>query len=186
MKSPISVGKDGQPFLGGSFTKIYEQPVRRGMAVSEKDWSATRIEPPLTLHVLIPCKPYQAWLSLPRLSKSARSASILNPVGSRTRLRLPFRKVLRFCLLLLAMCFCTTAKCARRADVKFLPDGGHQASALAGSEWFERGWTLQELLASTSLAFYSPNWSLIGDRGAFLDQIERRTGIGRQFLTFLD
>lgn len=30
------------------------------------------------------------------------------------------------------------------------------------SEWFRRGWTLQELLASNTLQFYSKNWSFIG------------------------
>lgn len=61
-----------------------------------------------------------------------------------------------------------------------------QVSALAGSEWFERGWTLQELLAPTNLVFYSSNWSVLGNRDLFLDTIQERTGIDRLFLTFLD
>ncbi|KAL9621356.1 MAG: hypothetical protein Q9160_004247 [Pyrenula sp. 1 TL-2023] len=43
--------------------------------------------------------------------------------------------------------------------------------------WFERGWTLQELLAPRNVAFYSSNWSYLGDRTLLLDEISRITGI---------
>lgn len=71
-------------------------------------------------------------------------------------------------------------------DVDLLPAKNDQASALANSVWFERGWTLQELLAPTRLVFYSSDWSLLGNREGFLDTIQQRTGIDREFLTFLD
>lgn len=71
------------------------------------------------------------------------------------------------------------------ADVKLVTeDESMQASALVGSEWFERGWTLQELLAPRHLAFYSADWSLIGNRDLFLDRIQQTTGIDRSFSPF--
>jgi len=36
--------------------------------------------------------------------------------------------------------------------------------ALSNSVWFERGWTLQELLAPHSILFFTQDWSLYGDR----------------------
>jgi hypothetical protein len=37
-------------------------------------------------------------------------------------------------------------------------------SALRTSRWFTRGWTLQELIAPTSMEFFSKNWKLLGDK----------------------
>ncbi|KAI6120042.1 hypothetical protein EDD16DRAFT_1459035, partial [Pisolithus croceorrhizus] len=31
-------------------------------------------------------------------------------------------------------------------------------ASLRGSEWFRRGWTLQELLAPRNVVFYTENW----------------------------
>jgi hypothetical protein len=36
--------------------------------------------------------------------------------------------------------------------------------AFRTSRWFTRGWTLQELIAPTSVEFFSKNWELLGDR----------------------
>ncbi|KIK14755.1 hypothetical protein PISMIDRAFT_345083 [Pisolithus microcarpus 441] len=38
------------------------------------------------------------------------------------------------------------------------------ASALVRSEWFTRGWTLQELIAPRHVQFYTRDWSLIGSK----------------------
>jgi hypothetical protein len=38
--------------------------------------------------------------------------------------------------------------------------------AFRTSRWFTRGWTLQELIAPTSVEFFSKNWELLGDRNS--------------------
>ena len=53
-----------------------------------------------------------------------------------------------------------------RADVD-TTEHSHQLpweSAFRTSRWFTRGWTLQELIAPTSVEFFSENWELLGDR----------------------
>jgi hypothetical protein len=37
-----------------------------------------------------------------------------------------------------------------------------QAGDIRGAKWFQRGWTLQELLASSSLKIFDSNWNIIG------------------------
>jgi WD40 repeat protein len=39
-------------------------------------------------------------------------------------------------------------------------------SAFRASKWFTRGWTLQELLAPTSVEFFSKDWELLGDKAS--------------------
>jgi hypothetical protein len=53
-----------------------------------------------------------------------------------------------------------------KADVD-ITDQSHQLpweSAFQISRWFTRGWTLQELIAPTSVEFFSKNWEFLGDR----------------------
>lgn len=45
------------------------------------------------------------------------------------------------------------------------------------SEWFTRGWTLQELLASTNLEFYDCNWNFLGNKRSLSHLISAATGI---------
>jgi hypothetical protein len=50
--------------------------------------------------------------------------------------------------------------------------------AILKSEWFKRGWTLQELLAPEELVFISSDWSeVLGSRFYFSEVIFRATGI---------
>ncbi|KAI6023299.1 hypothetical protein EDC04DRAFT_303731 [Pisolithus marmoratus] len=57
--------------------------------------------------------------------------------------------------------------------------------SLVDSAWFERGWTLQELLASHTVLFYTHDWSLYMNRDvpnhktdpAMLEEVEKATGI---------
>ncbi|KAK8017363.1 hypothetical protein PG993_013689 [Apiospora rasikravindrae] len=51
------------------------------------------------------------------------------------------------------------------------------------SEWFSRGWTLQELLASNQLGFYDKHWTRIGTRADSAAVLGRITGIGVTYLT---
>jgi hypothetical protein len=48
---------------------------------------------------------------------------------------------------------------------------------IAESSWFTRGWTLQELLAPTSLQFYDSRWSPIASRYELSAELEVITGI---------
>ncbi|ORY08455.1 heterokaryon incompatibility protein-domain-containing protein, partial [Clohesyomyces aquaticus] len=62
------------------------------------------------------------------------------------------------------------------------PDADSESSrrwkpAFRKSRWFTRGWTLQELLAPTSVAFYSKERELLGDKQSLKDTIHEITGI---------
>ncbi|KAI6164420.1 hypothetical protein EDD17DRAFT_1474550, partial [Pisolithus thermaeus] len=67
------------------------------------------------------------------------------------------------------------------------PDTG----SFGTSEWFRRGWTLQELLAPRTILFYTQNWSLYGDPTStnhksdanVMEELEKATGIESRFLT---
>lgn len=51
------------------------------------------------------------------------------------------------------------------------------AEQFASSRWFTRGWTLQELLAPSSVVFYLQDWTMYGTKSSFRDEISRITGI---------
>ena len=51
------------------------------------------------------------------------------------------------------------------------------------SRWFTRGWTLQELLAPSSVVFYDVRWDRIGCKKELLGEISEVTGIGVQYLS---
>lgn len=50
------------------------------------------------------------------------------------------------------------------------------------SEWFTRGWTLQELIAPQQVHFFDSQWEKIGDRLSLLESIVKVTGIDRRVL----
>lgn len=54
------------------------------------------------------------------------------------------------------------------------------------SEWFERGWTLQELLAPRAMVFYDGCWTELGTKASLAPELERATGIGARYLTGAD
>ena len=45
------------------------------------------------------------------------------------------------------------------------------------SEWFRRGWTLQEMLASSEMEFFDANWAPLGSRSQLAPVISRATRI---------
>ncbi|KAK0751285.1 heterokaryon incompatibility protein-domain-containing protein [Schizothecium vesticola] len=57
-----------------------------------------------------------------------------------------------------------------------------QAVQLPQSDWFTRGWTLQELLAPKDLVFYTSTWSRIGTKNQLLDIISAATRIPLEVL----
>lgn len=64
------------------------------------------------------------------------------------------------------------------------PDGGcgWKNTVLAGSRWFKRGWTLQELIAPPALELYDCCWKSIGTRDEMAPVLEEITGIPRVIL----
>ena len=50
------------------------------------------------------------------------------------------------------------------------------------SRWFTRGWTLQELIAPTSLIFFTKQWSILGTRTDLADDVAKITGVDTDIL----
>jgi hypothetical protein len=50
------------------------------------------------------------------------------------------------------------------------------------SEWFSRGWTLQELIAPKHLLFYSREWEFMGSKCGIASLISRQCGIDERVL----
>ena len=55
-----------------------------------------------------------------------------------------------------------------------------QDSAFRNSRWFTRGWTLQELLAPTSVVFYAKDWSEPGTKSGLRDLLTSITRVDMQ------
>ena len=51
------------------------------------------------------------------------------------------------------------------------------------STWFERGWTLQELIAPKHIVFYDSHWNEIGPLKQFYEDVSKVTGIDAYYLT---
>lgn len=58
----------------------------------------------------------------------------------------------------------------------------HNLGGYIRSRWFKRGWTLQELIASKVVEFYSAEWILIGTKSTLSKGISRTTGIPNRIL----
>jgi hypothetical protein len=71
-------------------------------------------------------------------------------------------------------------------DVEKAADGDGQPQQLldiTASRWFERGWTLQELLAPADLTFYDRHWRRLGTKVEYAYAISPITGIKAYILT---
>ena len=55
--------------------------------------------------------------------------------------------------------------------------GEGRQKAFRESQWWKRGWTLQELLAPPSVEFYDCEWATLGTKDNLLDIIVDMTGI---------
>ena len=51
------------------------------------------------------------------------------------------------------------------------------------SAWFERGWTLQELLAPRNMEFYDQKWDFMGTKDSLANILQCKTGIATKYLT---
>ncbi|KAG7141443.1 Vegetative incompatibility protein HET-E-1 like [Verticillium longisporum] len=70
------------------------------------------------------------------------------------------------------------------ADVRA---GGRPSAAplaeIGASEWFRRGWTLQELLAPKTVEFYDADWQFVGTRTSLQRTISEASSIPGRFLS---
>lgn len=67
-------------------------------------------------------------------------------------------------------------------DVPPIPDRAKMLFWLHMSEWHTRGWTLQELLASTKRRFFATDWSEIENHDDLIKTISRSTGVDQKVL----
>ncbi|KAL6363264.1 hypothetical protein LRP88_02675 [Fusarium phalaenopsidis] len=56
-------------------------------------------------------------------------------------------------------------------------------SGLSSSKWFTRGWTLQELIAPSSMIFFSQTWEELGTKATLDQVISERTRIPKAILS---
>ena len=61
--------------------------------------------------------------------------------------------------------------------IAYLEDVGPGRKSLGESEWFDRGWTLQELIAPQNLSFYDHDWLCLGTKSDHLTLLEETTKI---------
>ncbi|KAH9912476.1 uncharacterized protein BXZ73DRAFT_56248, partial [Epithele typhae] len=64
----------------------------------------------------------------------------------------------------------------------YLYDVDHAKTKFHDSEWFKRGWTLQELIAPPEVLFFDTDWKMIGSRYDLSDEIRSITNIDRAVL----
>jgi hypothetical protein len=86
----------------------------------------------------------------------------------------PFEVLKPFCKALLIRDYLAQVCYAYLADVG---SGDSLYSDLKKSNWFTRGWTLQELLAPSSVIFFDYDWNDVGTKGSLEELISKVTGI---------
>lgn len=68
-------------------------------------------------------------------------------------------------------------------DVPDHQDAHALSRSFQKSEWFERGWTLQELIAPSTLYFFGSSWKRIGSRHSLTNLVAQVTGIDLDVFT---
>ncbi|KAF4931234.1 Vegetative incompatibility protein HET-E-1 [Colletotrichum viniferum] len=76
------------------------------------------------------------------------------------------------------ICFAFLSDVDSRKDIDIFG-----ALSFENSRWFTRGWTLQELLAPSSVTFYDRRWTAIGTKISEAAQISAITGIPKGAIT---
>ena len=69
------------------------------------------------------------------------------------------------------------------SDVRWINSEASE-EAFRRSEWFTRGWTLQELLAPTDVTFFDQAWRYIGTKKSHISVISKITGIDEPYLHY--
>ncbi|KAL6824568.1 hypothetical protein J3E69DRAFT_381417 [Trichoderma sp. SZMC 28015] len=77
---------------------------------------------------------------------------------------------------------CASVCYAYLSDVPEDDNPSERGSKFRSSRWFQRGWTLQELLAPKHLRFFNTKWQFIGTKGTISNVIKDITHVPRQFL----
>ncbi|KAH6665915.1 heterokaryon incompatibility protein-domain-containing protein [Plectosphaerella plurivora] len=67
-------------------------------------------------------------------------------------------------------------------DVDALAGEASLGDDFENSNWFRRGWTLQELIAPHEVTFYDSSWTMISDRFSLADRLSKMTGIKKGIL----
>ena len=70
-----------------------------------------------------------------------------------------------------------------RLCIVYLADVGLGGRSMKESEWFDRGWTLQELVAPRNLTFYDRHWLSLGTKSDHLTLLHEITRIPRKVLS---
>ncbi|KAF2626135.1 beta transducin-like protein HET-D2Y [Macroventuria anomochaeta] len=70
----------------------------------------------------------------------------------------------------------------RKMKVSTMLTGFTWEPAFRASRWFTRGWTLQELLAPSTVEFFSQEWEGLGDKTSLKSLIHKITGISHEGL----
>jgi hypothetical protein len=81
--------------------------------------------------------------------------------------------------------YCSSAKCfVYLTDVSTAigHDLAQWLSDFKRSRWFTRGWTLQELIAPSSVEFFSCEGQLLGDKSSLVHTLQEVTGIADNVL----
>ena len=65
----------------------------------------------------------------------------------------------------------------RSIESTYDTDNGQLFYLFEDSRWFTRGWTLQELLAPSTVLFFNSDWQELGTRASLHSEISRCTGI---------
>ncbi|OJI83058.1 hypothetical protein ASPTUDRAFT_57031 [Aspergillus tubingensis CBS 134.48] len=68
------------------------------------------------------------------------------------------------------------------ADVTIEDNNRFPLTQFSSCRWFQRGWTLQELLAPDNLRFFDSGWHYLGTKAIRSGIIDRKFGIPRRFL----
>ncbi|KAH9914781.1 uncharacterized protein BXZ73DRAFT_92738 [Epithele typhae] len=69
------------------------------------------------------------------------------------------------------------------SDVSYIPNRDIKA-IIRWSIWHHRGWTLQELLASPVIFFFSEQWKFLGTKNDLADVLQEATGVPAAVLRF--
>ncbi|UPL01849.1 hypothetical protein LCI18_012783 [Fusarium solani-melongenae] len=72
---------------------------------------------------------------------------------------------------------CFVYLCTRIHNPQLHTSGNLLDNELASYRWFQRGWTLQELIAPSHMSFFNEDWEILGTKESLRDHLARITGI---------